>query len=133
MLKVLTLFLAAVMALALPAAASAHDRGGRNKQERRVLPRLGSIDDRDRRGASVRRRTRVRSSRFDRRDNFGQRRSELAHDQNAERRALHRHQMSERRLARRGSTDRRALARHQRAERLRLLRQQQRERRSIQR
>jgi hypothetical protein len=48
--------------------------------------------------------------------NFGQRRSSLAHQQNAERRALHQHQKQERKLFHARGLSRRNLAMHQREE-----------------
>jgi hypothetical protein len=132
MRKVSLFLLAFTILLGVTTVASAHGRGhGRKAKHNRVLFVETPVPLQRVRVVTVRRPvSRVLGVRYYQRDNYGRRRSALAHRQNAERRALHLRQMQERRLARRSGLNRRALAHQQRAER-RLLRRHFRRERGI--
>lgn len=117
--------------LSLAVIASAHDDHGRGygwRQGSRVRALSGRRYARPVRVVTVRGPMRVLGARYYNHDNYGRRRSALAHHQNAERHLLHRHFKQERRLARYRGLDRRELARHQREERRMLRRHHRAER-----
>jgi hypothetical protein len=99
------------------------------KEQRKDLRRLEREDRED--DKAFHRHGGMHMVSFGQRANFGQRRSALAHRQNAERQALHFQQLRERKLVRARGRNRRDLAFQQRQERRALHMQQHAERMAI--
>jgi hypothetical protein len=130
MKKFMTVWLAVAFSIGLASTASAGNKHGRdNKEPKELKPQRKE----ERLTLRTRHPRPAPPDRSDHQDNFGRRRSALAHHQNAERRALYQQQKEERRLARGSGTDRRDLAHQQREERRQLRQHQQQERKNIRR
>jgi hypothetical protein len=137
MRKTAAFILVSILLVGLPVEAASRHSSPFDRREGKRLAKLIRKEDKEQRKQTRRglRHRRVENVVLTKelivRNNFGRRRSALAHHQQLERLALRRHQMEERRLSRHRGMSARVLAMHQREERRRLQQHQQQERLAI--